>query len=127
MSGDAGSTALSRWPGATTYLSGRFRSAQKGASAPPRPVVGGNGAVAATTSPSTPSVIQEMSSPGIYTCLLSLSQPLLFPSCRESDLAMFVSLESLGEPVVVTASTAVVVTVDKKTAIAAGKSCPSWG
>lgn len=40
---------------------------------------------------------------------------------------MFVSLESLGEPVVVTASTAVAVTVDKKTAIAAGKSCPSWG
>lgn len=28
-----------------------------------------------------PSVVQEMSSPGIDTCLLSLSQPLLFPSC----------------------------------------------
>lgn len=80
-----------------------------------------------TPVPTLTSILPRMSSPAFIpvsyskkVVVLHLPQPQLFPS----DWVVFVSPESTGAPTVVTASTAVAVTVDKKTAIAAGRSCP---
>lgn len=60
-----------------------------------------------------------------YGLLILPSHSTFLPRCGESDLAIFVSPGSPGKPVAVTASTAIAVTMDKKTAIAAGRSLPS--
>lgn len=60
-----------------------------------------------------------------YGLLILPSHSTFLPRCGESDLAIFVSPGSPGKPVAVTASTAIAVTVDKKTAIVAGRSLPS--
>lgn len=89
--------------------------------------------IAAATPPNTTpvptlaSILPRMPSPAFIpisyskkVVALHLPQPQLFPS----DWVVSVSPESVGEPMVVTASTAVAVTVDKRTAIAAGRNRP---